>query len=260
MSADDGAVRLSRAGAVATVVFDRPAARNAMTIAMYEELTAICGELAADPALRVAVFRGAGGRAFVAGTDIARFLDFASGEDGIAYEREMERHLSALLAIPCPTVAVIEGYAVGGGLNLAAACDIRIAAAGSRFGTPIARTIGNCLAMENYARLLAAFGEGRTKRMLLLGELLGAEEALAAGFLARLVPPESLDAALEEVVASLLANAPLTLAVSKEAIRRIAAGAVPDGDDLIRRIYGSADFKAGVAAFTGKTKPQWSGR
>lgn len=259
MSDDRGRVTLSRAGPVATVVFDRPDARNAMTTEMYEELTAICAQLAADASLRVAVFRGAGGKAFVAGTDIGRFLGFTSGEDGIAYEREMERHLSALLAVPFPTVAVIEGYAVGGGLNLAAACDIRIAATGSRFGTPIARTIGNCLAMENYARLLSVFGESRAKRMLLLGELLSAEEAMAAGFLARLVRPEEIAGALDEVVQTLLANAPLTLAVSKEAIRRLQAASVPDGDDLIRRIYGSADFKAGVAAFTGKTKPQWRG-
>jgi enoyl-CoA hydratase/carnithine racemase len=256
---DDGRVTVSREAAVATVWFDRPQARNALTTAMYEQFSEACSLLAADRSVRLVVFRGVGGKAFVAGTDIARFQTFTSAEDGVLYEREMERHLQALLAIPVPTLAVIEGYAVGGGLNIAAGCDLRIAATDSKFGTPIARTLGNCLSMPNYARLVAGFGEARAKRMLLFGDLLNAEEAREAGFLARLVPPEKIEAALREVTGILLANAPLTLAVSKEAIRRIQARSAPDGDDLIRRIYGSADFKAGVAAFVGKTKPGWRG-
>lgn len=256
---DDGQVTLSREGAVATVWFDRPESRNALTSRMYEQFTTVCDSLAQDAELRVAVFRGVGGKAFVAGTDISGFLEFESPDDGVAYERKMESHLQALFRIPVPTLAVIEGFAVGGGLNIAAGCDLRIAATGARFGTPIARTIGNCLSMPNYARLQAGFGESRAKRMLLLGDLLSAEEAMSAGFLARLVAPNALDAALDETVKLLLANAPLTLAVSKEAIRRLQERNIPDGDDLIRRIYGSADFKAGVRAFIGKTKPDWRG-
>jgi enoyl-CoA hydratase/carnithine racemase len=225
---------------------------------MYEQLTLICEALSRDGELRVVVLRGAG-EAFVAGTDIGGFLDFGSAEDGLAYEREMEEHLGALLGIPVPTVAAIDGVAVGGGLNIAAACDLRIATIGSRFGTPIARTLGNCLSMPNYARLLAAFGESRAKRMLLLGELLSAEEADAAGFLCALVARHELQAAIGRVVEKLLANAPLTLQVSKEAIRRLKAQALPDGDDLVRRIYGSADFRSGVRAFLEKGKPLWRG-
>ena len=255
----DGEVRVERAGAVATVWFDRPAARNALTKPMYEQFTLICEALGRDRDVRVVAFRGAGGEAFVAGTDIAGFVDFETAEDGIVYEREMEEHLEALLAIPVPTVAAIDGVAVGGGLNIAAACDLRVATIGSRFGTPIARTLGNCLSMPNYARLLAAFGESRAKRMLLLGELLSAEEAQAAGFLAALVPREEFEAAIQRVVGQLLANAPLTLEVSKEAIRRLKERDLPNGDDLVRRIYGSADFKAGVRAFLDKTKPKWRG-
>lgn len=256
----EGRVRLERSGAVATVWFDRPEAHNALTHTMYAEFTATCEKLAGDAGLRLAVFRGVGGKAFVAGTDIAGFLDFTGPEDGIAYEREMERHLGALFAIEAPTLAVIEGYAVGGGLNIAAGCDLRIATTTSRFGTPIAKTIGNCLSMPNYARLVAGFGESRAKRMLLLGDLLDAGEAVDSGFLARLAAPGEIDTVLAAVTAQILANAPLTLAVSKEAIRRIQARDIPDGDDLIRRIYGSADFKAGVKAFTTKTKPEWRGQ
>jgi enoyl-CoA hydratase/carnithine racemase len=256
----EGRVTLSREGVVATVWFDRPEARNALTETMYGQFTAVCETLAGDPGVRMVVFRGVGGKAFVAGTDISRFLQFDGPDDGVAYERAMDRHFAALQAIPVPTLAVIEGYAVGGGLNIAAGCDLRIATTGSRFGAPIAKTLGNCLSMPSYARLLSGFGESRAKRMLLLGELLTAEEASDAGFLARLVAPEAIEEALGEIVAQLLANAPLTLAVSKEAIRRLQARDIPDGDDLIRRAYGSADFKAGVAAFTGKTKPSWRGQ
>ena len=113
--------------------------------------------------------------------------------------------------------------------------------------------------MPNYARLLAGFGESRAKRMLLLGDLLSAEEARDAGSSPGWSPPRRSTRRVAEVVGQLLANAPLTLAVSKEAIRRLQARDIPDGDDLIRRIYGSADFKAGVAAFTAKTKPDWRG-
>lgn len=256
----DGRVTITVSDGVGTMVFDRPGALNAMTHAMYEQFARGCERLTADPGLRVVVLRGAGGRSFVAGSDIAGFLAFKTAEDGIAYEREMGAHLDALAAIPVPTLAVIEGFAVGGGLNIAAACDLRIATTGTKFGVPIARTLGNCLSMANYARLLAGFGEGRAKRMLLLGELLGAEEALAAGFLARIVAPEALDAEVEAITARLAANAPLTMKASKAALGRLQRDALPDADDLIRLCYGSADFRAGVRAFVDKSKPDWRGR
>ena len=148
--------------------------------------------------LRVAVFRGAGGKAFIAGTDIAQFQAFSSGEDGIAYEAEDGGHSAAVEALPMPTLAVIEGLAIGGGLAIAAACDLRIATPGSRFGVPIARTLGNCLSVANYARLVAALGASRAKRMLLLAENLSAEEALAGGFLSEIVEPAALDQRIAE--------------------------------------------------------------
>jgi enoyl-CoA hydratase/carnithine racemase len=130
-SQTDGEVRLDREGPLARITFARPAARNAMTWAMYQRLAAICAELRGDASVRVALLRGAGGKAFIAGTDIAQFTEFNSGEDGVAYERMMERVLDALETLPIPTVAVIEGWAVGGGLAIAACCDFRIATPGS---------------------------------------------------------------------------------------------------------------------------------
>ncbi len=255
-----GRVLHERRGAVAYVTFDRPEARNAMTPAMYDELAALCQSFDTDADLRAVVMRGSGGKSFVSGSDIAQFTEFTSGDDGLVYERKMDVYLEQVARIPVPTIAVIEGFAVGGGLGIASACDLRIATTGSRFGAPIARTLGNCMSMRNSARVLGGFGEARTKRMLLLGELLGAEEALESGFLARLVAPEALDAEVEAMVAQIVANAPLTLRASKEAIRLLNERPLPDGDDIIRQIYGSADFKNGVDAFLNKTKVEWTGR
>ena len=256
----DGEVRYSRDGEVATVIFDRPAARNAMTWRMYEQFGEACARVRSEAGLRVAVFRGAGGKAFIAGTDIAQFQAFRSGDDGIADERKMEGYIAGLEALPLPTLAVIEGFAIGGGLAIAAACDLRIATPDSRFGVPIARTLGNCLSMANYARLVAALGASRAKRMLLLAENLPAAEALAAGFLSEIVEAPDLDRRVAELTALLAHHAPVTMRVSKEAIRRLLHAGLPDGDDLVRACYGSDDFRLGVEAFVQKRAPQWTGK
>jgi enoyl-CoA hydratase len=260
-SMTDGEVRYSRDGGVATVIFDRPAARNAMTWRMYEQLGEACARIRSEDGLRLAVFRGAGGKAFVAGTDIAQFIAFRSADDGIAYEAKMEGYIGGLESLPVPTLAVIEGFAIGGGLAIAAAaCDLRIATPGARFGVPIARTLGNCLSVANYARLVAALGAPRAKRMLLLAENLSAEEALACGFLSELVEPSDLDRRIAELSQRLTRHAPVTMRVTKEAIRRILHAGLPDGDDLVRACYGSDDFRIGVTAFVEKREPQWTGK
>lgn len=256
----DGEVRYSREGPVVTVIFDRPQARNAMTWRMYEQLGEACARIHREDGLRVAVFRGAGGKAFIAGTDIAQFQAFRGGDDGIAYEEKMEGYIGAVEALPVPTLAVIEGFAIGGGLAIAAACDLRIATPGSRFGVPIARTLGNCLSMANYARLVAALGAPRAKRVLLLAENITAEEALAGGFLSEIVATPDLEARVAELTSRLSNHAPLTMRVSKEAMRRILHAGLPDGDDLVRACYGSDDFRLGIEAFLEKREPQWTGK
>ncbi|MEO7548831.1 MAG: enoyl-CoA hydratase/isomerase family protein, partial [Ramlibacter sp.] len=161
MTTGEGAVRLEIEGRVASVLFDRPQARNAMTWSMYEALGSICKRLQSDREVRVVTLRGAGGAAFVAGTDIAQFQAFTSGEDGVAYERQIDAAIALLESLPMPTVAVLEGWTVGGGLAIATACDIRIGTPELKLGVPIARTLGNCLSVANLARLVAAFGRGR---------------------------------------------------------------------------------------------------
>ncbi|MFL6799842.1 MAG: enoyl-CoA hydratase/isomerase family protein [Xanthobacteraceae bacterium] len=256
----EGEVRYARSGNVATITFDRPAARNAMTWRMYEQLGEACRRMQEEDGLRVAVFRGAGGKAFVAGTDIAQFQSFRSGDDGVAYEAKMESYLSAIESLPMPTLAVIEGFAIGGGLAIAAACDLRIATPAARFGVPIARTLGNCLSMANYARLVAALGASRAKRVLLLAENLTAEEALAGGFLSEIVTAAELDGRIAELTGRLVQHAPVTMRVSKQAILRLLHAGLPNGEDLVRECYGSDDFRIGVAAFVAKQEPQWTGK
>ena len=135
-----GEVRYRVENGVGAVVFDRPEARNAMTWSMYDALGRICDAIAADTTLRAVTFRGAGGAAFVAGTDIEQFRAFGTAADGLAYEAKIDARIGQLESLPVPTVAVVEGFAIGGGLAIAAACDFRVATPDARFGIPVART------------------------------------------------------------------------------------------------------------------------
>jgi len=254
----EGVVHVRVEGRVASIVFDRPDARNAMTWAMYNQLDAACERLAGEPNLDAAVFRGAG-ESFVAGTDIAQFAAFTGADDGIAYERRIDAAIAAIERLPIPTLAVVRGAAMGGGLMIATACDLRVATPDARFGVPIARTVGNCLSMANIARLVAAFGPALVKRLLLLAETLTAAEAAAAGFVEVLADGE-VDGRAREICRRLGESAPLTMRATREAMRRMTTDDLPSGDDLIRSVYGSADFKAGVAAFIAKRRPVWNGR
>jgi enoyl-CoA hydratase/carnithine racemase len=256
-----GTVHLERRGTIGHVTFDRPQARNALTMKMYAQLADHLDEVdraAAD--LRVVVLRGAHGT-FVAGTDIAHFKEFTSAEDGIAYERSVEAVVGRLETLRVPTVAVVEGAAVGGGLILAAACDVRVCTPDARFGMPIARTVGHGLSVANHARLVAHLGPGRTKAMVLLGEFLDAAAARAAGFVNEVVAPDALDDGVDRLCRRIASHAPLTLRMTREAVRRLLERSRPgEDDDLLRMVYGSEDFRRGVQAFLDRTAPKWEGR
>ncbi|MEV4009457.1 enoyl-CoA hydratase/isomerase family protein [Nonomuraea angiospora] len=247
-------------GPVLRVTFNRPEQHNALTWAMWDGLYDACERADADPAIKLLVLSGAGGRAFVAGTDISQFSTFVDGDDGIAYERKVQRIIDRLERVKVPTVAVVQGYCVGGGLVVAAACDLRLAVPGARFGAPIARTLGNCLSMNTYSLLVHHLGPARTLDMLLRARMYTAEEAHAAGFVAELCAPDDLPARQAEVEERLLSHAPLSMWAAKEAVRRLRVAGLPDGDDIVATVFGSADFHAAVPAFLAKERVTWQGR
>ena len=210
----------------------------------------------------MAVLRGAGAKAFIAGTDIAEFQAFETAEDGIAYERRIEAVIAALEAIRVPTIAAIAGACTGGGVSVAATCDIRIGAPNARVGIPIARTLGNIVSLRNVARLAEIIGTDAAKLLLLTGRLLDADAALRAGFLTEVAESTgTLAQHARSVAESLVELAPLTQRASKEIVRRLRnVRALESADDLIRLCYGSDDFREGLRAFLDKRKPNWTGR
>jgi enoyl-CoA hydratase/carnithine racemase len=251
-----------RKGAVAWITFNRPQARNALTWNMYDRLEQACHDVNSDPAVRAVVLTGAGGQAFVAGTDIGQFRAFKTEQDALAYEARGNVVMRTLESIRVPTIAAIAGPCTGAGAAIAACCDLRIGSPSARYGFPIARTLGNCLSMANYTRAAALIGFARLKDLIMRARLMEAREMLSCGLLSEITPDEpSLPAraqALAEEVASL---APLTLWATKEALRRVRDTMMPEGgdSDLIIKCYTSRDFKEGVEAFLAKRKPNWMG-
>lgn len=240
-------------GGVLTVTFRRVRQHNALTWAMYDALVAACEQADADDAVRALVVRGDGGKAFVAGTDISQFRAFTSGRDGVAYEERVTEILDRLRAVTVPTVVAVQGYCVGGGMGIACAADLRIATPGSRFGVPVARTLGNCLSAGTLALLVESLGRPLTTDLMLTGRLLDTEEAARVpGFLHRVV--DDLDEGLAELTGRLTANAPLTQWATKELLRDPAAD-----EAVVERVYGSTDFRGAVAAFGEGRPPSWTG-
>ena len=261
MSSNDAV--FERRGPVATLTFNRPAVRNAMTWEMYEALVQACDTVDADPNLHVLVLRASGNKAFVAGTDIGQFERFHGSDDGVSYEERLDGVLERLERVSKPTIAVVMGIAAGGGCAIALTCDLRIVSPDAKFGIPIARTLGNCLSAALCSRLVDLVGPARTKDLVFTGRFVDAFEAQSLGLVNRIVPADTIDSAVDEYVAEIAANAPLTLRVAKELVRRIAVHRrLPQGADRdqIAMCYGSDDFKEGVAAFLAKRRPQWKGR
>lgn len=243
------------------ITFERPEARNALTFAMYERLATLCSDMPTDGTVGAAVISGAGGKAFAAGTDMTQFRAFEKAQDALEYENRIDAVLEAVERCPVPTIAAINGACTGGGGSIAAACDIRIASASLKYGFPIARTLGNCLAAGNLARLSELIGAGRVRELIFTARLIEAEEALRVGLVSEVLPDEASlmtrAAALANLVGSM---APLTLRATKEAMRRTRAATTVDDSDLITMCYMSEDFRTGMEAFLGKRKPEWTGK
>ncbi|HZT77954.1 MAG TPA: enoyl-CoA hydratase/isomerase family protein [Vicinamibacterales bacterium] len=251
------------AGPIATLTFNRPDARNAMTWEMYDALVAACERVDADAGVKLLVLRGAGGKAFVAGTDISQFRSFGQPGDGVRYEARLDAVLDRLERVTKPTIAAVQGVAVGGGCAIALCCDLRVATPESSFGVPIARTLGNTLSAATCGRMLALLGPARFKELMFTGRLFSAADLHGAGVVNRIAAATEFDAAVAALAEEIVANAPLTIRSVKEMTRRLIAKArlSPDEErDLIELCYTSDDFKEGVAAFMEKRKPNWRGR
>jgi enoyl-CoA hydratase/carnithine racemase len=256
-----GEVLYEEAGQIATLTFNRPKVRNALTFGMYEALYEGCERFDNNEALRVLVLKGAGEAAFVAGTDISQFRTFDKPEDALAYEARMDRVIGRLDRVKKPVIAMLRGYTVGGGAAIAMGADLRLANPALQFGVPVARTLGNCLSIRNYARLLDLIGPARAKEIMFTARMVGAEEALAAGLINEIVPDDQLEPRTLELAQTIAANAPLTIRATKEAINRLQAHRrLEEADDLILMCYMSEDFKEGVDAFLNKRKPIWKGK
>ena len=259
-----GQIALVRDATVATVTLDNPPKLNALTVAMWQDLARVMRALSADDGLRCIVLRGAGDQAFAAGADIAEFASVRNTrEQGVVYHREhVYGALQAVAECRHPVVAMIHGPCVGGGLELACQCDLRIAGESARFGVPINR-LGFSIAYDELAAVLPVIGRAAALEILLEGQVWDASVAFAKGLLTRVVPDEQLADETRATVERICAGAPLVARWHKQFIRRLTPHAAPlsaqEIDDSFA-YFESEDFRLGYAAFMQKKKPRFTGR
>jgi enoyl-CoA hydratase/carnithine racemase len=258
-----GTIHLVVEAGVAHVTLDSPDKLNAISIGMWSELRSVFTNLAADESLRCVIVRGAGGN-FAAGADIEEFtLERHDEASGRRYHLDLiGPTLSAITHCPVPVIAAIEGVCVGGGLEVAVSCDIRIARDDARFGVPVGR-IGFPLALPEMVPLLQLVGPGVAAELLLANRLLGAPEALAKGLVQQVLPEARFEAALAELRRGVLAGSPLAARLNKAQIRMLLEQRMRYTQhdlDASFAFFTSADYKEGIAAFLAKRPPQFTGR
>jgi enoyl-CoA hydratase/carnithine racemase len=229
---------------------------------MYERLAEICDQANRDRSVKAILITGGGDKAFAAGTDISQFRAFDKEQDALDYEARIDRVMNAIERCRVPTIAAIHGACTGGGASIAACCDLRIASRGMKYGFPVARTLGNCLSLASYARLVYLVGPALVKDIVFRARLIEADEALAKGLISELLPDQaSLMQKAEEIARQVASHAPLTLQATKEAILRLRMGVKHgEGNDLVLMCYMSEDFREGMEAFLNKRKPVWKGK
>ena len=257
-------VSVAREGAIATVTLSNPGKLNALTVAMWQALTRAMAALSADDALRCVVLRGAGEQAFAAGADIAEFATVRDNvEQGKRYHRELVYGaLEALDQCRHPTIAMIHGPCVGGGLEIACQCDLRIAGAAARFGVPINR-LGFPIAYDELRALLPVVGRAAALEILIEGRVWSADEAYAKGLLSRVVPDASLEAETRAAAQRIAEGAPLVARWHKRFVRRLTPQPAPLTEAEIEEnfaYFNTEDYRIGYEAFIKKKKPKFVGR
>ena len=250
-------------GPIGWMEFDNQARRNAVSLDMWEAIPIILDRFESDPAIRIIALTGAGDRAFVSGADISQFAEQRSNEEQTAaYDRISAAATQAIKAARKPTVAVIRGYCIGGGLGIAATCDLRWATEGSKFGVPAGR-LGLGYAHSGVKTLLDIVGPAYTKEIFYTAKHFSAAEAQTMGFVNRVLPDDTFDAWVAAELATIAANAPLTLAALKVTVAELLRGHEADlarAETAVTRCFASADYKEGRTAFMEKRKPVFQGR
>lgn len=255
-------VRLERDGAVARVILDRADKLNAVNNAMWDRLVGLFGELDADSSVRCVIISGAGERAFSVGADIAEFEENRSSvEKARAYGVRIHGALGTIIGCRHPVIAEISGLCVGGGLELACCCDLRIAGEGARFGIPVKR-LGLVVAYNELRPLIDLVGPANAMEILLEGEVFGARRAYDMGLVNRLVPDEGVSAEADATAARICDGAPLVARWHKKFTRRLMDPAPLSAEELDESFtcFGTEDFQTGYQAFLAKTKPEFQGR
>ena len=255
-------LRVEKRGAVGWIVFDQPARRNAINGDMWRGIAPAMAQFDRDPEVRCVAFRGAGTEAFSAGADISEFESSRASQESVGqYDGLLDQVLHSIQDSLKPSVAMIYGFCLGGGLEIALACDLRYCASSAQFGIPAAK-LGLAYNVEGHKRLLETVGHARAREIMFLGRRYDAEEALAMGLVHAVVP--DLESFTEKILADLTANAPLSILNSKTIIEEyVKSGGAPDHARMqaaIERCSKSADYKEGRGAFMEKRKPQFKGQ
>lgn len=251
-------------GPIATVVFNRPRLRNAISFAMWGELARVVDGLAKDDAVRAVVFRGAGTEAFASGADISEFREYRKDtETALRYNAQTEAAYRAIRGCPKPTVAMIFGYCMGGAMAVAMACDLRFAAEGAKFGIPAAR-LGIVYGVDAVGQLVDLVGPAYAKDILFSARTVSDREALAMGLIQRLLPPHELEAYTYDYLRTVAENAPLSVRGAKVTIEAYLEGLTEERrrrlKELALEAFESEDYKEGTRAFLEKRPPRFQGR
>jgi enoyl-CoA hydratase len=250
-------------GGVGYVIFNNPERHNAVSLDMWAAATRILDDFRNDSAVRVVVVTGAGGKAFISGADISRFGDERSTEAAIArYNATVSAANNAFYEFPKPTIAMIQGYCIGGGLGLAICCDLRICSDNSRFGIPAAK-LGLGYGFPGIKRLTDVVGPSFAKEIFYTARHFDAEEARAMGLVNRVVPAAELEAYVKNYAETIGANAPLTINAVKyivgEAVKEESRRNLARADELVKQCFDSKDYVEGRTAFMEKRKPVFTG-
>jgi enoyl-CoA hydratase/carnithine racemase len=250
-------------GSIGWLVFNNPERHNALSRDMWEGIPPLLAALNDTGSVRVILLRGAGEEAFVSGADISEFdAERATPEAVERYDAMVERACAALAESPAPTLAMIRGHCLGGGLALAIACDLRLAAEDASFAIPAAR-LGIGYRRPAVAALIALIGPASAKEILFTARRLDAREAYAMGLVNRVVPVGELEAETRRTAKTIAGNAPLTIQAAKRAIAALRSGdpqAVAEAESAIARCFDSADYAEGRRAFLEKRRPRFTGR